>query len=56
MDSSLKFWRIMRARKKFWLLPVMVAVLGGSIIGAISGSGMPGEGDNFYRPWSTTRP
>jgi hypothetical protein len=34
MDFLAEFWRFMRARKKFWLLPIMLmmVVFGGLII------------------------
>jgi hypothetical protein len=34
MDFLVEFWRFVRARKKFWLLPVMIimAILGGIIV------------------------
>jgi hypothetical protein len=34
MDFLAEFWRFMRARKKFWLLPIllMMVVFGGLII------------------------
>ena len=34
MDFLLEFWRFMRVRKKFWLLPVMImmVVFGGLVV------------------------
>jgi hypothetical protein len=34
MDFLIELWRFMRARKKFWLLPVfiMMAVVGGVVV------------------------
>jgi hypothetical protein len=34
MDFLLEFWRFLRVRKKYWLLPVllMMAVFGGLIV------------------------
>lgn len=34
MDFLLEFWRFIRARKKFWLLPVLILMLavGGLLI------------------------
>jgi hypothetical protein len=39
MDFALELWRFMRARKKYWLLPILVmALFFGSLIVLTKGS------------------
>ncbi len=40
MDFLAEFWRFMRIRKKFWLLPIvlMMVVFGGLVLLTTSGS------------------